>query len=135
MIQDDKYYQNQKNYTRNDSGLGPDGKNQGIAQENVRQDVNGSTDKPFPQERNWVFNDDHPTNGADGITVPQMATGMVHNQFGQKKYAKRAGAISIYKDKTRNTENDNMASDKAEGSAVSDLGVDQTEGTDSEQNK
>lgn len=106
------------NYTRDDSGLGPNGKNVGIAQENVRQDINGSSDKPFPQERNWVQNNDPMTNGAEGIVVPQMATGMVHNQFGQVKYAKREGAISIYKDKTRNTANDNAASAKAESSTV-----------------
>lgn len=90
-----------------------------MIQENIRQDVNGSTDKPFPQERNFVLNNDIPTQRTDkGIIVPQMATGMVHNQFGQVKYAKREGAISIYKDKTRNTANDNEASAKAEGSTI-----------------
>lgn len=105
--------------TRNDSGLGPNGQNIGIAQENIRQDVNGSIDKPFPQERNWKFDADIQTQRTDeGIIVPQMATGMVHNQFGQVKYARREGAISIYKDKTRQTENDKQASAKAEGSSI-----------------
>ena len=34
--------------------------------------------------------------------------------IGQAKYAKRAGAESIYKDETRNTADDNQASMKAE---------------------
>ncbi len=38
--------------------------------------------------------------------------------IGQAKYAKRAGATSIYKDITRNTADDNEASAKAEGSTV-----------------
>lgn len=137
MIKDDQNYYNQKNFNRNDSGLGPDGKNQGIAQENIRQDVNGSTDKPFPQERNWVMgtgNDGFITTESNPI-VTQEELGNVVNHFGQVKYAKRAGAKSIYKDASRATANDAEASRKAEGSVVSDLGVDQTEGTDSEQNK
>ena len=55
--------------------------------------------------------------------------------IGQAKYAKRAGVESIYKDETRNTADDNRASAKAEGSACCDNNIDQTEGTDSEQNK
>lgn len=117
MIQDDKNYYDQKNFSRNDSGLGPDGKNVGIAQENIRQDVNGSTDKPYPQERNWVLNND-----PDGMITPSktytptVAPGA--QPFGLVKYAKREGAPSIYKDKTRNTADDNAASKKAEGSTV-----------------
>lgn len=93
-----------------------------MSQENIRQDVNGSTDKPFPQERNWVRNDD--PDGKEvvpSITVPQMATGIVHNQFGQIKYARREGAKSIYKDPTRQTENDKMASKKAESSTLCEV--------------
>ena len=83
-------------------------------QENIRQDVNGSTDKPYPQERNFTIGDQPimaqrepaPAIGGNPSTEPQ----------GQIKYAKREGAKSIYKDATRNTANDNAASAKAEGS-------------------
>lgn len=78
----------------------------------------GNPSKPFPIEGNYVRNDDPKTNGAESVSVPQMATGMVHNQFGQVKYARREGAISIYKDKTRNTANDNEASMRAESSTM-----------------
>lgn len=70
------------------------------------------------------------------MSEPQPAIGgnPANNHFGQVKYAKREGAVSIYKDATRNTANDNLASAKAEGSAVGDCNIDQSEQTDSEQN-
>lgn len=37
-----------------------------------------------------------------------------NSELGQVKYAKRAGAVSIYKDATRNTADDNAASFKTE---------------------
>lgn len=42
-----------------------------------------------------------------------------NQQLGQVKYAKRAGAESIYKDATRNTANDNEASAKTESNPAS----------------
>lgn len=98
------------NYSRNDSGLGPNGQNKGITQENIRQDVNGSTDKPFPQERNWVQNND-----PDGMLVrSRVETGVVNTPatqpFGQAKYAVRGLGPSIYQDKTRYTADDWAAS-------------------------
>ena len=118
MIKDDENYYNQKNYSRNDSGLGADAKNQGIAQENIRQDVNGSTDKPYPTERNFVV--DAMATSPNSMTEPAPAKGgnPANNHFGQVKYARREGAPSIYKDGTRNTANDNEASAKAEGSSI-----------------
>lgn len=66
--------------------------------------------------------------------ITQDQLGNVVNHFGQVKYAKREGAISIYKDKSRNTANDNQASAKAEGSMACDVNIDQSEQTDEEQN-
>jgi hypothetical protein len=132
MIKDDQNYYDQKNFKRNDSGLGADAKNSGIAQENVRQDINGATDKPFPQERNWTLgtgNDGFITKETDPI-VTQEHQGNAPNHFGQVKYARREGAVSIYKDVTRNTANDNAASAKAEGST---MGANQTMGDDYEE--
>jgi len=91
-----------------------------MIQKNIRQDVNGSSDKPFPTERNFVMG-----TGTDGFitkesnpVVTQDELGNVVNHFGQVKYARREGAKSIYKDVTRNTANDNEASAKAESSTV-----------------
>lgn len=106
------------NYSRNDSGLGPDAKNQGVTQENIRQDVNGSTNKPYPQERNFNMNMAATQPSGMGDYVTQKDHGNVANYFGQIKYARREGATSIYKDETRNTANDNAASKKAEGSSI-----------------
>ncbi len=53
-----------------------------------------------------------------GVFVPQTDHGNVANHFGQVKYARREGAVSIYKDETRNTANDNAASKKAESSTL-----------------
>lgn len=87
-----------------------------MKQENIRQDVNGSTDKPFPQERNFVMNP-NPEDGVTGsVLMPSKTAPDI--SIGQVKYAKREGAPSIYKDATRNTADDNAASRKAEGSTV-----------------
>lgn len=90
-----------------------------MKQENIRQDVNGSSDKPFPTERNFVI-DAMATipNKMSDPYVTQDELGNVVNHFGQVKYARREGAISIYKDVTRNTANDNAASAKAEDSTM-----------------
>lgn len=112
MIKDDQFYQDQKNFTRNDSGLGPNGQNVGIAQENIRQDVNGSTDKPFPQERNWVF--DAGATSPNSMTSPIPITEPLKQYAGQVKYARREGAPSIYKDVSRQTADDRAATRRAE---------------------
>jgi len=85
---------------------------------NQRLDVNGSDNKPFPQERNFTRDNDPSIGNFESETVTQEEQGNVANQFGQIKYARREGATSIYKDITRNTENDNKASAKAEGSYI-----------------
>lgn len=91
-----------------------------MIQENQRQDVNGSSDKPFPTERNFVMG--QATDGflarENNPIVTQDELGNVVNHFGQIKYAKREGAKSIYKDVSRQTANDRAASAKAEGSTV-----------------
>lgn len=117
MIKDDENYYNQNKVKRNDSGLGADAKNVGTPQINDRQDVNGSTNKPFPQERNFIM-DIGPTQPTGmGTYVPSKDFGD-DVSLGQVKYARREGATSIYKDQTRNTINDNMASAKAEKSTI-----------------
>ena len=89
-----------------------------MSEENIRQDVNGSSNKPYPQERN--FSIDSNATIPNGMSEPAPAKGgnPMNDHFGQVKYAKRSGAKSIYKDETRNTANDNLASAKAEGSTV-----------------
>lgn len=104
------------NYHRDDSGLGPNGRNQGSAQENIRQDVNGSTDKPFPQERNWVFNSNPEDSIEGGYSMPSKTKPDV--SIGQVKYARREGVESIYSDETRNTADDFAASRKAKSSTI-----------------
>ena len=118
MIQDDKFYQDQKNYSRNDSGLGADAKNQGIAQINGSQDVNGSSNKPYPTERNFVVDANATIPNQMTEPTPAMGGNPANDHFGQVKYAKRAGVASIYKDETRYTANDKQASIKAESSTV-----------------
>ncbi len=100
------------NYSRNDSGLGPNGQNDGVTQENIRQDVNGSTDKIFPQERNWTQDVGSTQPAGMGNYAPSTTDPDV--RLGQIKYAKRAGAESVYKDATRNTANDDIASLKTQ---------------------
>lgn len=115
MIQDDKNYSNEKNFVRDDWGgqvLTPNTGNPGEV--NQRQDVNGSTNKPYPQERNWTRKDD-----PDGrILESREEKDLLHQPgkepFGQVKYARREGAPSIYKDASRNTADDNAATIKAE---------------------
>ncbi len=89
---------------------------------NQQLNVNGSDDKPFPQERNFVISDATSEILGQGANyTPAVDHDDVPNHFGQVKYARREGARSIYKDETRNTANDNAASAKAEGSCVGDL--------------
>jgi len=121
MIKDDENYYNQKNFVRDDWGgqvITPQGGNP--SEVNQRQDVNGSTNKPFPQERNWVRRDD-----PDGTITPSKTYNPTSDPaaqpFGQVKYARREGAPSIYKDATRNTADDNAASRKAESSTLCEV--------------
>lgn len=87
---------------------------------NNRLDVNGSDDKPFPQERNFVMRPDALVDnvGPGRTVVPNDMGGARPNHFGQVKYARREGAVSIYKDATRNSANDDEATAKAEGSSI-----------------
>lgn len=55
--------------------------------------------------------------GSDIVRSRQEPTAP-NRTIGQEKYARRAGAASIYKDSTRNTADDNAASKKAEGSSI-----------------
>lgn len=105
-----------------------------MIQENQRQDVNGSSNKPYPTERNFVIDAmaTIPNKMTDPI-VTQDELGNVQNQFGQIKYAKREGAKSIYKDVSRQTANDRIASAKAEGSTVYGVEIDQSDKTDGDQ--
>lgn len=74
----------------------------------------GNPNKPYPIEGNYVMNPDPDMGVESHTTVPQTDHNNVANTFGQIKYAKRAGATSIYKDETRNTANDAAASRKTE---------------------
>jgi len=89
-----------------------------MIQENNRQDVNGSSDKPFPQERNFTINAEATIPNAMTAPAPAMGGNPSVEPQGQIKYARREGVKSIYKDVTRNTANDNAASAKAEGSTM-----------------
>lgn len=89
-----------------------------MPQINQRSDVNGSNDKPYPQERNFVVSDQTSTVFGPGRTVVTSKDYGDDISIGQVKYARREGAISIYKDVTRNTPNDNAASRKAESSTI-----------------
>jgi hypothetical protein len=81
---------------------------------NQRLDVNGSDDKPYPQERNFTVDATATMPSGMGIFVPQKDNNNVVNEFGQRKYARREGAKSIYKDETRQTQNDKEASNRGE---------------------
>ena len=105
-----------------------------MIQENIRQDVNGSTDKPYPQERNFVIDASATIPNQMSEPTPAIGGNPANNHFGQIKYAKREGAKSIYKDVSRQTQNDKDASAKAEGSCAYDVNIDQSEHTDGEQN-
>ncbi len=87
-----------------------------MSQENIRQDVNGSTSKPYPQERNFVVDATSTMPSGMGTFMPSETDPDI--RLGQIKYARREGAPSVYKDATRNTANDNAASKKAEGSTI-----------------
>lgn len=101
-----------------------------MPQENIRQDVNGSTDKPFPQERNFVMNPDAYTDQVgQGHTNTELGHEPAKQYGGQVKYARREGAPSIYKDASRYTADDIAASKKAEGSTVFEV---EGEGRDTE---
>lgn len=89
-----------------------------MIQENNSQNVNGSSDKPFPQERNFVMGQ-----ATDGFNASEQqpimpSTSNPDVRMGQVKYARREGAVSIYKDGTRNTADDNAASAKAEATTI-----------------
>lgn len=77
-----------------------------MAQENIRQDVNGSTDKPYPQERNFVMNADPEMGVKSRTEVPSVEAG---HPLGQAKYAVRGMGPSINLDRTRNTADDDKA--------------------------
>ncbi len=64
----------------------------------------------LPVERSSRTSTILPTGRVEG-TAPMRT-------IGQVKYARREGAVSIYKDATRNTANDNAASRKAESSTI-----------------
>jgi hypothetical protein len=74
----------------------------------------GDPQKPYPIEGNFNRDVAATQPSGMGIFVPQTDHDNVANTFGQVKYAKRAGATSIYKDETRNTANDSAASRKTE---------------------
>jgi hypothetical protein len=79
----------------------------------------GTPSKPFPEEANFtVSSATSDVLGPGGIYTPTLDPGNDPNHFGQVKYARREGAISIYKDVTRNSANDNEASKKAESSTL-----------------
>ena len=92
-----------------------------MPQINDRLDVNGSSDKPYPQERNFTIDAQATIPNPMSEPAPAKGGNPANNHFGQVKYAKREGAVSIYKDVTRNTANDNQASAKAEGSTVCEV--------------
>ncbi len=88
-----------------------------MPQINERLDVNGSDNKPYPQERNFVMG--QANDGMSAEVQPIMpSTSNPDVRLGQVKYARREGAPSIYKDGTRNTADDNAASRKAEASSI-----------------
>ena len=78
----------------------------------------GNPPKPFPVEGNFTRDVASTQPTGMGEFTPSADNGNVANHFGQVKYARREGAVSIYKDETRNTANDNLASAKAEASCV-----------------
>lgn len=66
-----------------------------MIQENIRQDVNGSTDKPFPQERNFTVD--------ASATIPNPMTEPIPMRVvGERKFDKNGYGESIYSDDTRN---------------------------------
>lgn len=89
-----------------------------MPQVNVRLDVNGSDDKPYPQERNFVIDAEATIPSRMREAAPAIGGNPSVVPLGQVKYARREGAKSIYKDATRNTANDNAASAKAEATTL-----------------
>lgn len=75
-------------------------------------------DENYYNQKNFVMGQ-----ATDGFianeTQPSMPSTIDPDvRLGQVKYARREGAVSIYKDGTRNTANDNAASKRAESSTV-----------------
>ena len=83
----------------------------------------GTPSKPYPEEANFIVDASATSDilGESRTVVTQEDYGNVVNHFGQVKYAVREGAVSIYKDETRQTNNDREASAKAEGSCVGEM--------------
>lgn len=119
MIKDDENYYNQANFVRDDWGGQARTPQEGKPSEDQSASFNmGSDDKPFPNDRNFVVGQ-----ATDGFNASESQPSMPSTtdpdiRLGQVKYARREGAVSIYKDGTRNTANDNQASAKAERSTV-----------------
>jgi len=102
------------NYVRNDSGGIRGDERTNPAETYERKDVDGSNGKPYPQMRNFVMGSamDGYINNQHQPVTPSTTSPDV--RLGQVKYAKRAGAESVYKDATRNTADDNAASRKTQ---------------------
>lgn len=119
MITDDQNYYDQKNFVRDDWGGQVRTPQSGKPSEDQSANFNiGSDNKPYPNNRNFVVGQ-----ATDGFTANETEPSMPSTtnpdmRLGQVKYARREGAVSIYKDGTRNTANDNAASAKAEGSTM-----------------
>ncbi len=79
-------------------------------------------------ERNYVVSDETSTILPEGRNVVPSKDYGDDVALGQVKYAVREGATSIYKDVTRNTDNDNAASKKTEGSTYCDVFKDEKTG-------
>lgn len=120
MIKDDQNYYDQKNFVRDDWGGQVRTPQSGNSTEvNQRIDVNGSTNKPFPQERNFVINPDaFVDNIGGGHTNTSVGAEPAKQYGGQVKYARREGAPSIYQDTSRYTADDMAAARKSEASTI-----------------
>ena len=130
MIQDDKNYYNEKNFVRDDWGGQVMTPNKGKTEMVGDEMVNGSSDKPYPTQANWVRNDDPDGTTIKSRFVEPTVDNYAAQPFGQVKYVKREGAPSQYEDATRNTADDNAATKRARGSTVY-----QVEGEDDEENQ
>lgn len=128
MIQDDKNYYDEKNYVRDDWGGQVRTPQSGMpSQDQSANFFNGDGTKPYPNDRNFVV--DSMSTIPNKMTEPSMpSTTDPDVRLGQKKYAKREGAPSVYKDATRNTADDNEASAKSEASTIYE-DVDESEET------
>ncbi len=116
---DNKPFPQEENFLRNDTGIyGAYPMETNPAEDQSANFFNGNSDKPFPEDRNFTMDVASTQPTGMGEYVPQTDHKNVANTFGQIKYARREGAISIYKDETRETANDKAASAKAEGSVM-----------------